>query len=120
MIPDFTDTELWIIQSTVDERWGKGVVELHLADVEMKLGLENATLSNCPAVFWVNGECNFVVTKTGEQRYRCQFFYNKDLEQQLSTGIKEYDDIATCIVTLLQAQADYESVRTGTFPGDAP
>lgn len=118
MIPDFTDTELWIIQSGVDERWGKGMVKLHLADVEMKLDPEETTLSSCPAVFWANGECNFVVTKTGEQRYRCQFFYKNDLEQQLGTGIKEYDDVATCIVTLLRAQADYESERTGAFPGD--
>lgn len=117
MIPDFSDTERWTIQATVDERWGEGVTELHLADVEIRLTPEDASLTSCPAVFWISGECNFVVIKTGEQRYRCNFFYSADLEQQLGTGINEFDDIATCVVTLLQTQADYESVRSGAFPG---
>lgn len=117
MIPDISDTERWTIQSTIDERWGKGVIDLHIADVEIQLTSDDASLTSCPAVFWMSGECNFVVIKTGKQRYRCQFFYRSDLEQQFGTGIKEFDDIATCVVTLLQTQADYESVRSGAFPG---
>ena len=117
MIPDFTDTERWTVQSAVDERWGRGETELHLADVEILLMPEDTSPTSCPAIFWIKGECNFVVIKTDERCYRCQFFYKSDLEQQLGTGIKEFDDIATCVVTLLQTQADYESVRSGAFPG---
>ena len=114
-ITDFSETELWTIQSATDERWGKGEVELHLADVEMSLHSDDRTLTSCPAVFWQVSECNFVVIKTGESRYRCQFFYNNSIEQ-LGTGIKEFDELAHCVVTLLQVQADHESVRSGAYP----
>jgi hypothetical protein len=115
-ISEFTDTERWTIQNSVDERWGKNVIELHLADVDVGLDPDDKGLTSCPAVFWHQDNCNFVVAKTGEQCYRCLFFYDKELEQ-LGTGIKEFNDIATCVVTLLQTQADHESVRSGTFPG---
>jgi uncharacterized protein (UPF0303 family) len=36
-IPDFTETDCWSIQSAVDERAGKGKVELHPADIDIKL-----------------------------------------------------------------------------------
>ena len=114
-ITDFSDTELWTIQSATDERWGKGEVELHLADVEMSLYPDDRTLTSCPAVFWQVNDCNFVVIKAGESYYRCQFFYNDSIEQ-LGTGIKEFDELAQCVVTLLQVQADHESVRSGAFP----
>ena len=34
----------------------------------------------------------------------------------MGTGIEEYKDLQQCVTTLLQIQADYESVRSGTFP----
>ncbi len=114
-IPEITDTERWTIQNTVDERWGENVIELHLADVELGLNPNDSGLITCPAVFWHQDECSFVVAKTGEQRYRCLYFYDKELEQ-FGTVIDRFDDIATCVVTLLQTQADHESVRSGAFP----
>lgn len=36
-IPDIKDTEQWTVQSSLGERWGKGTVELHLADAEARL-----------------------------------------------------------------------------------
>jgi hypothetical protein len=117
-ISDFTDRERWIIQSTVDERWGPGQHPIQAADVELTLDPHSEALTQCPAAFWAAGNCNFVIAKTGEQRYRCQFFYNDDLEQ-LGPSIKEFDDVASCAVTLLRTQADHDSVRSGAFP-DAP
>ncbi len=115
-VEDFTDTEKRMIQSTVDERWAKDEIELHLADVEIKRNPDDTTLTLCPAIFWMKDDCNFVIIKTHAQRYRCQFFYKNDMEQ-LGTGIDEYDEIGKCVVTLLQTQADYDSVRSGAFPG---
>jgi hypothetical protein len=114
-ISDFTDTERWTIQTTVDERWSKDRVELHLADVEARLSPADAELTTCPAFFWHVGECNFVVMKSGEKRYRNQFFYQAD--EQFGTGIEEYSDLAECTLSLLQVQADYESERTKAYPG---
>jgi hypothetical protein len=114
-IPDFSDTELQTIQSATEQRWSKGEVELHLADVEMSLNSDDRSLTSCPAVFWQVSDCNFVVIKSAECRYRCQFFYNDSIEQ-LGTGIKEFDELAECVITLLRVQADHESVRSGTYP----
>jgi hypothetical protein len=48
-----------------------------------------------------------VVVKTGDRRYRCQFFYR--IHQMYGTGIEEYDDLTECVVTLLQVQADHHA-----------
>jgi len=55
-------------------------------------------------VWQADGGCHFVIFKTGERAYRCQFFYKPD--KQMGTGVSEYDDLAECAVALLQAQAD--------------
>ena len=104
-IPDLTDTEMWIIQSAVNERY-RSEVPLHLADAEVQLDENNRDLTSCPAVFWDRGETSFVVLKVGENRFRCQFF-GRDLEMY-APGKSEYDELAECVVTLLQAQADHE------------
>jgi hypothetical protein len=114
-IPDFSDTELQTIQSATEQRWNKEAVELHLADVEMSLNPDDQSLTSCPAVFWQVSDCNFVVIKSGECRYRCQFFYNNNIEP-LGTGIKEFDELEQCVITLLRVQADHESIRSGAYP----
>lgn len=113
-IPDFTDTERWTIQTTVDERWGQNKVPLHLADVETRLAPGSDERITCPAVFWRVGECSFIVIKLGVRRYRAEFFY-RDLEQM--SADKTYDELAQCVVELLQAQADLDSTRSGAYPG---
>ena len=67
-----------------------------------------------PAVFWQQGDCHFVIMKTGESSYRTQFYYGN--REQYGTGIHEYDDLAECTVSLLRLQADHESTISGTFP----
>lgn len=44
--------------------------------------------------------------KTGERRYRCQFFYS--VYEQYGTGISEFHDIGECVTTLLRVQSDHE------------
>lgn len=105
-IPDFTEAELWIIRKTLDERYRKSI-EITQADAEMRLDLHSSELTECPAVFWQEGAVNFVVVKTGERRYRTQFFYR--VHQQFGTGIDEFDDLSECMVTVLQVQADHEA-----------
>ena len=104
-VSDFTDREIWVIRTTVQERWGQDAIELHPADVEIRLRPEDEQGSPCPALFWAVNQCNFVVVKTGENRYRCQFFYN-DL-QQMSPDVTEYTELAECVVQLLQTQSDH-------------
>ena len=104
-IPDLTDNEVWIIQSTVNERY-RAEVPLHLADAEVQLDPQSDELTSCPAVFWDQDGTSFVILKVGESRYRCQFF-GRDLEMYAPSK-PEYDELAECAVTLLQTQADHQ------------
>lgn len=109
-IADFTQSELWVIESTLRERYREKQA-VQLADGEIRLRPSDRELSVCPMVFWEHGDCHFVVIKSAERRYRSQFFYEG--WRQYSTGVREYDDITTCVVATLQAQADQEAKRKG-------
>jgi len=110
-IPDISDTERWILETTLKERYGRDL-ELRLADAEIRLSPSDRELTNCPVVLWQDEQgCNFVVFKTGDRSYRCQFFYRG--YQQYGTGVKEYDDLSECVVSLLQAQADHAAAERG-------
>jgi hypothetical protein len=105
-IADFTDGELWIINSTLTERYG-APPDIELAESELRLDKGTTQLVPCPTVYWQADDCHFVVCKTGDRRYRCQFFYR--LHQMYGTGIEEYDDLSECVVSLLQVQADHQA-----------
>jgi hypothetical protein len=112
-IPDITETELWIFDTTLKERYGEKK-DLELGDAEIRLSPADRELTVCPIVHWLHDNCNFVVVKAGERRYRAQFFYR--IYQQYGTGRAEYDDLAECLVDLLQVQADYEARERGDLP----
>jgi hypothetical protein len=104
-IPDFNDSEMWTVQSTLNERYGREM-EVQLGDTDVRLSLHTTDMTPCPTLYWqANDGCHFLVVKTGAERYRCQFFYR--VHQMYGTGIDEYDNLTECVVTLLQMQADY-------------
>ena len=105
-IPDFQDSEIWVVKSTLKERYNHDI-ETELAETEIRLRSTDRELTVCPTIYWEYGDCHFVICKTGDRRYRCQFFYR--LYQTYGTGIEEFDDLAECTVTLLQTQADHEA-----------
>lgn len=109
-IPDFNNQELDVIKKTIAERFGEPI-PIELADIEVRLDKATTQLTECPAVYWEARSCHFVVIKTGDKRYRNQFFYKG--YQQYGTGIEEYDDIFNCALTLLQVQADHEAKEKG-------
>jgi len=112
-IPDFNDSELWVVETTLRERYGQPI-DVALAEVEMRLDPNSTQLTPCPAVYWKADDCNFILCKTGDKRYRPQVFYR--VHQHYGTGIPEFTDLAECVVTLLQVQADHESERKGLYP----
>lgn len=113
-IPDITDTEQWILRTTLRERYGHDL-ELQLADADIRLQPSDRELTLCPVVVWqADDGCHFVIFKTGERAYRCQFFYKP--YKQIGTGVAEYDDLAECTVALLQAQADFVAEQRGDLP----
>jgi hypothetical protein len=103
-IADFSESELWVIRTTLAERYNE-TVQTQLADAELRLDPYSSELTSCPVAYWEREGCHFVVFKTGEHRYRCQFYYR--IHQMFGTGIEEFDDLSECVVTLLQVQADH-------------
>jgi hypothetical protein len=114
-IPDFNSAERWVIESALKERYGH-IVQTELADSDLKLDPDAPVLTSCPTVFWSERGCNFLIFKTGEDRYRCLFYYG-DEEEQYGTGRAEYDELAECVGLLLKLQADHEKERHGVQSG---
>lgn len=108
-INDFTDTEMWTVQTTLKERYGKDV-EVQLADVELRLSPADRETTSCPALYWSERSANFVVAKLGDERFYCQFFYRG--HEQFGIGRDEWDNLAECVTALLQVQADHEVKRS--------
>ncbi|MCW8923746.1 MAG: hypothetical protein OQK69_08970 [Gammaproteobacteria bacterium] len=108
-IPDITDTEQWTVSTTLKERWPELDIELQLADVEIRMLPSDRELTECPAIFWQVDDASFVIIKVAEKVYRAQFYYRG--YQQYGSGFEDIDDIADCVVTMLQVHADRETVR---------
>ncbi|PQJ96228.1 hypothetical protein [Chromatium okenii] len=104
-IPDITDTEQWLMRTTLRERYGREI-EMQFADAEIRLAPSDRELTICPTIYWqADDGCHFVIFKTGDSSYRCQFFYQP--YKQMGTGVRQYNNLAECAVALLQAQADF-------------
>ncbi len=108
-LPDITDSEQWAVSTTLKERWPEQTIELQLADVEIRMYPEDRELTECPALFWQVKDTNFIIIKVGDRVYRSQFYYRG--YQQYGTGMRDFDDIAECVVTMLQVHADRETAR---------
>lgn len=102
-IPDFTETELWAVRSTLKERYGKEV-EPQRTDTEVMLGGTDG-MAWCPALFWSAKAANFAIVKLGTKRFRAYFYYHP--EYQLGTGIDSYDEIGDCVISVLQVESDH-------------
>ena len=113
-IADFNSAERWVIESALKERYGH-IVPIELAESELKLDPGAPVITTCPTVFWSERGCNFLIFKTGEDRYRSQFFYTD--EEHFGTGRDEYDELAECVSLLLKLQADHEKERQGVQSG---
>ena len=108
IVEDFTASELWIIKTTLDERYGEAI-EPVLADTELRLNACATELTTCPAAYWEHEGCHFIICKSDDSNYRCQFYYR--VHQMYGTGVEEYDDLSECIVSLLQVQADFVALE---------
>ena len=107
-IAPMTETERWIVSSAVKERYGREV-ELQDVETEIRLHIDDRELTLCPGFYWTERGCHFVLSKTGDSRYRCMFFWR--IRDRFATGREEYDNIGDCATTLLKMQADEEARR---------
>lgn len=107
-VADFTDTENKLVDDTLRERYGKDT-ETNMVDVELRIYPDDRELTECPAHYWEQDNCHFILAKTGDSEYFSQFFYGN--REQFGTGRERYDDLFNCIITLLQVQADHDRDR---------
>ncbi len=107
-IVPLTDTERWVVQQAVNERYGRAI-EMQDVETEIRLHAEDRELTLCPGLYWKEHGCHFVLSKTGDSRYRSMFFYR--VRDRFATGREEYDDVGDCVTTLLKMQADEEARR---------
>lgn len=103
--PDFTQKELRDVAEILQQRYGAHVA-VELADSELLLDPAEGAMTECPTLYWRARGAQFVVFKVADAHYRCQFFYAD--ADHYGTGRDEYDDLATCVLTLLRVQADHE------------
>lgn len=103
-IAEFSGKEMWVTATARQERYSERVPIAH-ADSGIRLRTGGRVLTDCPAVFWQVGFCNFVVARTGDRRRLCMSSYRG--YQPYGTGVDEYDDLAEWMVNLLQARADH-------------
>ena len=113
-IPKFTERERNLVRQTIKERYDSDV-SFQDVDAELQLNLLKEDLTTCPSLTWEDQGAHFVIFKTGDSRFRCQFYYTD--VQQYGTGKEEYDSLGDCAVTLLQVQADHELQRQGIRSG---
>lgn len=102
-IPDFTETELWVVRTTLKERYGKEI-GIELADAEIMLDSERG-LAWRPTLWWFAKGASFAIIKVGEKNYRPIFSYHP--ETQIGTGVDAYDEIGDAVVDVLQVEADH-------------
>ncbi len=113
-IPEFTAREKNLVARTLAERFDQPIT-VQPTRSEIQLNLLEEVLTECPSLTWKVGVCTFVVFKTGDQRFRCQFYYT-DVEQ-FGTNEREYDNLGDCVVTLLQLQGKHEDERKRLLRG---
>ncbi len=111
---DYSPEELSVVQETLFERYNR-VINVDLADAELRLDPESSTMTVCPTLYWQDGEVSFVVFKLAKFRYRCQFFYPNN--EHYGTGREEYDDLVECVATLLRLQSDHAREKEGIKSG---
>ena len=105
MAKDWSATELNIINDGILKRWKSYKPELNFADVELKVLPNDKELTAFPAAVWRKNDCYFVVIKIDSNTYKNIFYYENS--KQFGTGIEKYNDLYTCVITLLQVQADH-------------
>ena len=111
---NFTEQECELVAELLRQRYRQTMVP-ELADSELQLYPGSAEFTTCPTLFWIAQGASFVVCKTAQQRYRCQFFYAD--ADQYGTGHDDYTDLRRCVLTLLRVQADHASQSKGLSSG---
>jgi hypothetical protein len=113
-IPDFSASDIKLVQATLKERFGAQVVdktEIKEVETEIRLSPADRELTVCPALFWIVNDCAFVLSRTGQAEYRAMFYYS--VKDRFGTGKETYDNLGDCVLSLLKVQEEEDAKRRG-------
>lgn len=116
-IPAFTEADLALMREALRERFGHGV-EMAEVETEIRINPADRDLTVCPALYWEEDGCRFVLSKTGVNQFRSMFFWS--VRDRFSTGQEEYDNLGDCVVTLLKMQEEADAARKAMPEGFDP
>jgi len=111
-IPEFSASDIKLVQATLKERFGAAVVdkvEIKEVETEIRLSQADRELTECPALFWIVGDCAFVLSRTGPAEYRAMFYYS--VKDRFGTGKETYDNLGDCLISLLKVQEEEDAKR---------
>ena len=108
-IASFSDAEMHLVHAALRERFGQQM-EVQEVETEIRLHPADRELTVCPALYWeTEGRCRFVVSKTGNNKFRSMFFWS--VKDRFASGKEEYDNLGDCVVTTLKMQEEAERSR---------
>ena len=110
----FSDADWHLVQAALRERFGRQV-NVEEVETEIRLNPADRELTVCPALYWKEDGCNFVVAKTGDNQFRSMFFWS--VKDRFSTGKEEYDNLGDCLVTTLKMQEEAARLRDAETAG---
>jgi hypothetical protein len=113
-IAGFSDADLHLVQAALHERFGRQV-QVEVVETEIRLHPADRELTVCPALYWKEDDCNFVVSKTGDNQFRSMFFWS--IKDRFATGKEEYDNLGDCLVTTLKMQEEAAHRRAAETAG---
>lgn len=103
VLPDFTQAELALLQVSLRERFGYDP-DVQEVETEIRLNPADRELATCPALYWEDAGCRFVVSKTGVDKFRSMFFWS--VKDRFAAGKEEYDNLGDCLMTTLKMQEE--------------
>jgi hypothetical protein len=117
-IDGFSDAEMHLVQATLHERYGRAVT-VEDVEVEVRLHPADRELVACPALYWKEEGCDYVVSKTGANRYRSMFFFGRIKDRYTShpDEYHEYDNLGDCLILTLKVQEEVARQRARESAG---
>lgn len=116
----FPAQDIDLVKRTLWERYGRPV-QVQEVEVELLIAPGDAIPSACPALYWRDGNANFVLARVqgpaGVPTFRTQFFYDEN--EVFGTGHTEYGNLGDCVVTVLQVQQAHAAERAKVKPAGA-
>ncbi len=106
-----------LMHEALRERFGHAV-EMAEVETEVRISPADRDLTVCPALYWEEDGCRFVLSKTGVNQFRSMFFWS--VRDRFSTGQEEYDNLGDCVVMLLKMQEEADAARKAMPDGFDP